>query len=367
MRPSSRVSRMTPLLKEMPERLTGMRRLIAWLPIIALAAIFSCLLVLVDFPAATLLGAMVAGIVFGVGGTQLSVPKPVYTLAQGFAGIFIARSLTPSILIDVTAHWPLLIIMTALTLVSAFIVGWGLNRWGGVPKMPAILGSLPGMSGAMVIIANERGIDGRVVALMQYTRLASVIVAVSLMSHFLPNRGSPTAVEDTGLTIGDWPAIVISMMLAASSLVAVRFRFLPAAAMLIGAVLESSGIFHILLLDKVIALIFAVIGLEVGLKFTLASLSHLARMIPAIFVSGIALLVLGGLLAVLLRLIMPVDLLTALLATAPGSTETVAIVAVAGHAELSVVLAFQTVRMFVVVLFGPMIIEHLSRLPIWRS
>ncbi|MFK4771661.1 AbrB family transcriptional regulator [Rhizobium sp. ZW T2_16] len=362
---------MTPLLSELPERLTGMRRLVAWLPIFALAAVFSYLLVLVGFPAATLLGAMVAGIVFGVGGTRLSVPKPVYTLAQGFAGVFIARSLTPSILIDVAVHWPLLIFMTALTLVSAFIVGWGLNRWGGVPKMPAILGSLPGMSGAMVIIAYERGIDGRVVALMQYTRLASVIVAVSLMSHFLPNMSGAAVAGDTGVTIGDWPAVVISMLLAASSLVAVRFRFLPAAAMLfpmlIGAVLESSGIFHIVLLDEAIALTFAVIGLEVGLKFTGASLSQLARMIPAILVSGLALLILGGLLAVLLRLIMPVDPLTALLSTAPGSTETVAIVAVAGDAEVSVVLAFQTVRMFVVVLFGPVIMQQLSRLPIWRS
>jgi membrane AbrB-like protein len=362
---------MTPLLNELPDRLVGMRRIRAWLPILVLAAVFSYLLVLVGFPAATLLGSMFAGIAFGVGGTQLSVPKPIYTLAQGFAGIFIARSLTPSILVDVAAHWPMLIVMTILTLFCAFFTGWMLNRWGGVPKMPAILGSLPGMSGAMVIIAYERGIDGRVVALMQYTRLASVIAAVSLMTHFLPNLGAGAAAETADIHWSDWPSVLISMLLAASALVAVRFRFLPAAAMLfpmiVGAVLEASGTFHIVLLDPVIALIFAVIGLEVGLKFTRASLSELARMIPAVLISCVALIVLGGLLALLLRLVMPVDPLTALLATAPGSTETVAIVAVAGHAEVSVVLAFQTVRMFVVVLFGPMIMEKLARLPIWRS
>jgi membrane AbrB-like protein len=362
---------MTQLFNELPENLTGMRRILAWLPILVLAAIFSSLLMLVGFPAATLLGAMIAGIIFGVGGTQLSVPKPAYTLAQGFAGVFIARSLTPSILIDVTAHWPFLILMTVLTLFSAFFVGWSLNRWGGVPKMPAILGSLPGMSGAMVIIAHERGIDSRIVALMQYTRLASVIVAVSLVSHFLPNMGGRAAADDAGIQLSDWPAVLVSVLIAASALPAARFRWLPAASMLfpmiIGAVLESSGVFHIVLLDWVIALVFAVIGLEVGLKFTRASLSQLARMIPGILISCIALLVIGGLLALLLRLVMPVDPLSALLATAPGSTETVAIVAVAGHADVSVVLAFQTVRMFVVVLFGPMIMEKLSRLPIWRS
>jgi membrane AbrB-like protein len=206
---------------------------------------------------------------------------------------------------------------------------------------------------------------------MQYTRLASVIVAVSVMTHFLPNLGAGMAAGEVGPSLSDWPALLISALLAASALFAIRFRWLPAAAMLfpmiIGAFLEASGSFHIVLLDAVTALIFAIIGLEVGLKFTRAALSQLARMIPAILLSSVVLLLLGGLLALLLRLVMPVDPLTALLATAPGSTETVAIVAVAGHAEVSVVLAFQTVRMFVVVLFGPMIMDRLSRLPIWRS
>jgi membrane AbrB-like protein len=362
---------MTLGVNALPKRLTALRSTVSWIKIIALAAVFSYLLVLIGFPAATLLGAMVAGILFGVGGTQLSVLRPLYTLAQGFAGVFIARSLTPSIVIDVVAHWPMLILMTVMTLVSAFLVGWVLNRWGGVPKMPAILGSLPGMSGAMVVIAQERGIDSRIVALMQYTRLASVIVAVSLITHFLPNLGVGVTGDDDGVSLADWPALLISALLAASALFAIRFRWLPAAAMLfpmiVGAALEASGTFHIVLLDEVTALIFAVIGLEVGLKFTRASLSQLARMIPAILLSCIALLLVGGLLALLLRLVMPVDPLTALLATAPGSTETVAIVAVAGHAEVSVVLAFQTVRMFVVVLFGPMIMDRLSRLPVWRS
>lgn len=363
---------MTPLSNERPEeRSAGLRKGGSWAGLIGLAVVLSWLLVLIGFPAATLLGAMIAGIVFGVGGVQLAVPRPMYTLAQGFAGVFIARSLTPAIVIDVAAHWPMLIVMTVLTLFSAFFVGWAANRWGGVGKMPAILGSLPGMSGAMVIIAHERGIDGRIVALMQYTRLAGVIVAVSLISHFLPNPilpGTADAVENAGT---DWFAVAVSAALGFSALIAAQIRWLPAAGMLvpmvIGAALEASGVFHIVLLDWVVALTFAVIGLEVGLKFTRSSLSQVMKLVPAVMLSCLALIAFGVFLAVFLRLILPVDVLTALLATAPGSTETVAIVAIAGHAEVSVVLAFQTVRMFVVVLFGPMIMERFSRLPIWRN
>ena len=363
---------MTSLSNERPHaKKAGLRKGGAWAGLIGLAALFSWLLVLIGFPAATLLGAMLAGIAFGVGGVQLAVPRPLYTLAQGFAGVFIARSLTPAIVIDVAAHWPMLILMTILTLLSAFFVGWAVNRWGGVPKMPAILGSLPGMSGAMVIIAHERGIDGRIVALMQYTRLASVIIAVSMVSHFLPNPVLPGALATVDNSGNDWVAIAVSAALGFSALAAVKIRWLPAAGMLVpmvvGAVLEASGVFHIVLLDWVVALTFAVIGLEVGLKFTRASVSQVMKLVPAVLFSCLALILLGVALAVFLRMILPVDVLTALLATAPGSTETVAIVAIAGHAEVSIVLAFQTVRMFVVVLFGPMIMERLSRLPIWRN
>ncbi|MDH6264850.1 membrane AbrB-like protein [Rhizobium sp. SG_E_25_P2] len=341
-----------------------------WAGLILLAVMLAFVLTQVGFPAAVLLGSMIAGIVFGVGGAQLRMPRIVYILAQGFAGVFIARSLTPSILVDVSAHWPLLILFTALTLASAFFVGWSINRWGGVAQMPAILGSLPGMSGAMVIIAQERGIDGRIVALMQYTRLASVIFAVSMITHFLPNSPLANLAADP---VGgfSWTAVGLSALLALIAPFAARLRWIPAAAMLaplvLGAFLEASGAFHIVLLDEVVSLTFAVIGLEVGLKFTRESLANVVRIVPVVLVSCLLLIALSALLALVLRLFLPIDMLTAFLATAPGSIETVAIVAIAGHADVSVVLAFQTVRMLVVVLFGPFIMKQIARIPIWKD
>lgn len=343
---------------------------LSWAGLILLAALVAFILTLVGFPAAVLLGSMIAGIVFGVGGTQLRMPRIVYILAQGFAGVFIARSLTPSILVDVSANWSLLILFTALTLASAFFVGWSINRWGGVAQMPAILGSLPGMSGAMVIIAQERGIDGRVVALMQYTRLASVIFAVSMITHFLPNAPLPDRAADP-TAAPSWIAIGLSALLALIAPFAARLRWIPAAAMLVplvlGACLEASGVFHIELLEVSVSLTFAIIGLEVGLKFTRDSLSHVVRIVPVVLASCLLLIALSAILAVALRLFLPIDMLTAFLATAPGSIETVAIVAITGHADVSVVLAFQTVRMLVVVLCGPFIMKQIARIPIWKE
>lgn len=322
----------------------------------------------------------VADVKAGEKAAIMAMPRPLYHLAQGFAGVFIARSMAPSVFWDAITYWPILLLVTALTLMGAFAAGWAVNRFGKVPVQPAILGSLPGMSGAMVVIAMERGVDARIVALMQYVRLASVIFAVSLIAHFgaeapsSQNAGSQNVgaqmLSEIEISGFDVQSLALSAAIAALALPLARLRFLPAAAMLgplvIGSALEASGRFHLVLLDEVIGLTFAIIGLEIGLKFTKATLMKVIGYLPSVLIACVALNLVGLLLGGLLMLFLPVDPVTAFLATAPGSIETIALVAVASHAEPTLVLTFQTVRLFVVVLLGPFLMQQLAKQPIWR-
>jgi len=351
-----------------PEARPAVRRrgALQWLALLATAGVLAALLALIRFPAAPLLGALVAGILFGASGSPLRVPRPAYLLAQGAAGVFIASSMTPAILVDMAHDWPLLLLMTALTLMAAFAIGWGMNRLTGIDEDVAVYGSLPGMSGAMVVIATERGADARIVALMQYVRLAAVIVSVALLASVLPSVevAAHAARPVTPLSP------VVAMAIAAGALVAVRLRALPAAGMLIpmivAAVIEAGGWMHLALPQPVILATFGVIGLEVGLKFTRGVLGHVLRLLPAVLAATAALILVSAGFGLLLMTITGLDLKTALLATAPGSIETVALVAIATKANVAAVLAFQTVRMFAVVLFGPVLVERLVQLPIWR-
>lgn len=342
-------------------------RLLHWLALLGLAGLFALGLGLVKFPAAPLLGALVAGIVFGAFGSALRIPRPVYLLAQGAAGVFIASAMSPDIFSDVLQGWPMLLVMTLLTLCAAFAIGWTLQRITGIEAEIAVYGSLPGMSGAMVVIATERGADARIVALMQYVRLAGVIVSVALLANLLPASPLPSLRVPGETTV---LSQIVAIAIAASALVAARLRALPAAGMLIpmlvAAAIEASGWMHLALPVPVITATFGVIGLEVGLKFTRRVLGHVVRLIPAVLVSTALLIVTSAGFALLLCALTDLDLKTAFLATAPGSIETVALVAFATKANVAAVLAFQTVRMFTVVLFGPFIVSHLVRLPIWR-
>ena len=62
-----------------------------------------------------------------------------------------------------------------------------------------------------------------------------------------------------------------------------------------------------------------------------------------------------------LTLLLPIDLLTAVLATSPGGLDSVAIIAVGSKADVSFVLAVQTLRLFVVLLTGPLLAKWISR------
>lgn len=347
-------------------RTDGYRGARQWAVLLACAALLAALLGLIRFPAAPLLGALAAGIVFGASGSPLRVPRPAYLLAQGAAGVFIASSMSPAILVDLIQDWPLLLLMTALTLCAAFAIGWAMNRLTGIAEDVAVYGSLPGMSGAMVVIATERGADARIVALMQYVRLASVIVSVAVLANFLPTAADTAALARPATPL----SAAIAIAIAASALFAARLRALPAAGMLVpmivSAVIEASGWMHLALPQPIIIITFGVIGLEVGLKFTPSVLGHVLRLIPAVLLSTAVLIGVSGCFGLFLMAVSGLDLKTAFLATAPGSIETVALVAISTKANVAAVLAFQTVRMFAVVLFGPFIVDRLLRLPIWR-
>lgn len=347
--------------------LADVRRAVQWIALLACAIALAAGLGLIHFPAAPLLGAMIAGIAFGAGGSSLRVPRPAYLLAQGAAGVFIATSMSPAIFVDAVQEWPLLLALTLATLTIAFSIGWIMNRVTGIPEDVAVYGSLPGMSGAMVIIANERGADARIVALMQYVRLAAVIISVALFASFLPDSqvGQLPEREISPLSPILTPALV------ALALVANRIKALPAAGMLIPmilcAVIEATGWMHLQMPNVLILATFGIIGLEVGLKFTRDVLGHVLRLIPAVVISSLVLIIISAGLGLGLMAVTDLDMKTALLAAAPGSIETVALVAIATKANVAAVLAFQTVRMFTVVLLGPFIVDQLMRLPIWHN
>lgn len=324
------------------------------------------------FPAAFLVGPMLAALGFGVGGSGLKLPRPAFVAAQGVIGCIIARNLSPAVLPAIAADWPLLVLAVLATLASSCLAGVIASRGGRIGLEAATWGAMPGMAAAMVIMAEERGIDARIVAFMQYVRLVTVIAAISLLFYCLgDHEGALLGASAPAGGALPWTAVAGSLLIAATGFAAYSARGIPAAGMILplalGATLEASGLFQIALPLWVVGAAFAVIGLEVGLKFTREYVTTLASALPMILVAVLVMILIGALVSLGLSRVLGLDFLTALLATTPGGIDSVVIVAVNSRADISFVLAVQTLRLFAVILTAPLLVGGQRKAAGWLA
>ena len=339
-------------------------KLAQWAGLLTLSGAVTLGLDWIGLPAAWLIGPMVGAIAFGVGGASIRVPPSGFTMAQAIIGCLVAHAVTSSILLSIARNWPLMLGTVGLTVMVSGIVGWLFVRYGSLPGTTAAWGVSPGAAAAMVAMAGQHGADARLVAVMQYLRVVLVVLSASLVTHAL-----------TAGPQGSAPAIPVEALdpagLAATLLVAVaggwighRFR-IPSGALLVpmvlGALVQTGAGISLQLPHTLLTVTYAVIGWSIGLRFTREVLGHAFRAVPQMLLSTALMIALCSLSAWMLVTLLPTDPLTAFLATSPGGLDSVVVIALGTGVDLPLVLALQTLRLFVVVLSGPPLARLIAR------
>jgi membrane AbrB-like protein len=126
-------------------------------------------------------------------------------------------------------------------------------------------------------------------------------------------------------------------------------------------VLHGTGIVRLQLPAPVLDAAYLTVGLTIGLLYTRATVAYVVRVLPQLLASTFVLLGLCALSGSLLVATVHVDALTAYLATTPGGLDSVTVIALGSGANVPLVLAVQTLRIFVVVLSGPAIAKLIVR------
>ena len=106
---------------------------------------------------------------------------------------------------------------------------------------------------------------------------------------------------------------------------------------------------------------FALIGLQVGLRFTPETVRLLGRLTGPVLLAIAALLVASFGLAVLLAATTSATLLDAYLATTPGGLYAVLAVAFGAGADTTFIVAVQTLRVVAMVLLAPLAVRWMLR------
>ena len=342
---------------------------VLWLALIAFSLPVGWFVTRAGLPAAFLIAGMLCGIAFSLAGTQLLVPRRFFQLGQALIGCAVARSVDAAILDTIVGAWPVMALVVAGAVLSGALVGWTLVRSRLLPGTTAAWGSTPGAASAMVAMAEDYGADARLVALMQYLRVFTVVISASLVSHYVLGSGQ-SAPFNAPLPVFDlhaerWAEVFGSLGLAVGAGGLGVWLGIPAGAMLLpmllGAILHSTGMASLYQPFWLQALAALLLGWYVGLGFDRDLLVRTFGLLPRLFLSTVMLICLCALFAFLLVDFLHTDPLTAYLATSPGGLDSVVLIAMGSRADVSFIVAVQTLRLFVVILVGPAIARLICR------
>ncbi|EMM6761696.1 AbrB family transcriptional regulator [Pluralibacter gergoviae] len=336
-----------------------------WGRLLLLTAGISAALLWCHLPAALLLGPMIAGIICSLCGASLRVPRPCFLAAQAVIGAMIAGTLSPSVFGVLLADWPVVLGVLLATLGASGLAGWLLVRYSALPGATGAWGTSPGGASAMVAMAEDYGADVRLVAFMQYLRVLFVAGSAALVVGFTLGGGTQSAAAHIVWfpSLNGNFALTLLLIAAAGALGKVS-RF-PSGVMLLpmlaGAALQSGGWMQIALPEWLLALAYLAIGWSVGLRFSRPIFLLALKTLPQIVLSIVGMILLCALMAWGLTYALGMDYMTAYLATSPGGIDTVAIIAAGSRADMSFIMAMQTLRLFSILLAGPLLARFISR------
>jgi membrane AbrB-like protein len=335
-----------------------------WALLIGSSLILGFLLQYFHVPAALLLGPMIVGVTMGLMGSSLRINKRLFILCQAVLGCMIGQSLSSSVIDILLIDWPVVLAVLLMTLAASGLSGFLLIRYSELPGATGAWGSSPGGASAMVAMAGDYGADVRLVAFMQYLRVLFVATAAAVVARIGLGDTAQNATAMAWFPALDMRFVITLGVMLLGAFLGQRFR-IPSGALLIpallGATLQSSGTVMLQLPEWLLAGAYALIGWTVGLRFTRPIFRLALRTLPQMLASIFGLMLLCGGMAWVLTKLLPIDLMTAYLATSPGGLDTVAIIAAGSRVDMSFVMAMQTLRLFAILMTGPALARFISR------
>jgi uncharacterized protein len=318
-------------------------------------------------PSASLFGALLVGVAVALAAPgRFALPGLVNTGARAIVGVTLGAYVQASSLGSLAGSWLPVALVSLATLGISIACGVALSRATGLNRATATLGSVAGGASGIVAMAEELGADERLVAFMQYLRVLVVVVATPLIALVaFSSTGSGPPPGDGG-ALGTTTGWGLTAIIAFAGAALARRVTLPAGSLL--APLGLAGAMTLAAPDLGLAVPpllreagFALIGLQVGLRFTADTLREIGALAGPVLLGIVALMLACFGLAVLLAATSPATLLDAYLATTPGGLFAVVAAAFGTGADTTFIVAVQTIRLLVMVLLAPLTVRWASQ------
>jgi uncharacterized protein len=293
--------------------------------------------------------------------SRAAIPRPAFIAAQATLGVMLGTYIQSSSLSALAGDWLPVAAVSVGTLALSVGAGMVLTRTTEVDPPTGTLGMVAGGASGIVAMADELGADARLVAFMQYLRVLLVVLTIPvIVAVGFPGAGGGAG-PDAGPLLagaGDW---VLTAAVAVVGAWAGRLTRLPAATLL--GPLLLAGVLALAVPDALDVpplareVAFALIGLEVGLRFTAETLRAMGRLLAPVVVAIVVLIAGSFVFAVGLSATTSASLLESYLATTPGGLYAVLAVAFGAGADTTFVVAVQTLRLLSLVILAPVVVR----------
>ncbi|WP_445169118.1 AbrB family transcriptional regulator [Mycolicibacterium sp. Dal123E01] len=326
-------------------------------------------------PSAALFAALLVGIVLAV--TRLApsgVPRKAGLAAQGVLGVYIGTMVHSDALTALGPHWPVVVGVGVITLLLSIGAGALLGMHRDVSALTGALALVAGGASGLVAIARELGGDDRVVAVIQYLRVAVITatmpVVVTLVYH--ADRTSHVASTPQSHSAPWYLSLAMIVVLVVAGALLGRLARLPGSGLLgpmaLTIVAELSGwSFGLTVPVLLVSASYMLIGWQAGVAFTRESLRAIERLLPAALGLIVLLNVATAGLGVALSKIAGVSMLDGYLATSPGGIYAVLATAVETGSNVTFIIATQVLRVLLMLFAAPLLARGFVRLAYRRA
>lgn len=344
-----------------------MHRVLDGAVLVAAAAGLGVLFDVLGLPTPTLFGGLLAGLVRALAvPRRTAVPSAATVGAQVVIGVAMGSLIDLETLRAVAADWLPVVAVTVTTLLLSLLSGLALRLHRGITPVTGAFAMIAGGASGIIVMARDLGADERMVAVLQYLRVLLIVVLMPAVATVVygatAGAGGPPAATGPG-----WPAdLAFTLGCGVAGLLLGRLLRLPVAPLLgpllVTAAVDLGGWAPGASVPSLVGeLAFLVIGLQVGVTFTRASLRTIGRALPLALAVILGLIVASAGLGLVLSAATGASALDGYLATTPGGLYAVLATAADSGADATFVLAVQVLRLFVMLLSAPLVARWLRR------
>ncbi len=336
-----------------------------WLLLLVLVISAGLLLEELGLPTPWLFGGLAGGLAYALlrSSAPLELPSLAFRGGQATVGVVVGSSIEWNRLAALGPRWAIVAVVAMFSLVVSVSLGRVLVSRG-VSPVTATFSSIARGAAGLTAMADDLGADARTVAVLQYLRLLVVLftMPVVVTVAFQADVVGAERVDSSSLAL-DLASVVVAIGLGL--VVGTKLR-LPSPAILgpmfVTALLPIIPAFADVSVPGIIQSIgYLAIGVQVGLKFTLASLRSIGALVPvALGTITLTLLACAGL-GWILVLTTDASPLDAYLATTPGGIYAVMGTSEATGGDVTFVAAAQVLRLLIVLSSAPFLAVRLRR------